>query len=38
MSGEGTMYNENPKLLEEAIDYKNLNYIGDFWTKYDGNF
>ncbi|KAM3137380.1 hypothetical protein pb186bvf_010560 [Paramecium bursaria] len=34
--GKGTLYNDNPRYLD--IDFRNLNSVGEGWTKYVGQF
>jgi hypothetical protein len=33
-SGNGVLYNEYPDVLHEPINYKNLDEIEEYWTKY----
>lgn len=35
-SGSGVLYNEYPDVLHESINYKNLDEIEEYWTKYEG--
>ncbi|CAK68131.1 unnamed protein product (macronuclear) [Paramecium tetraurelia] len=36
--GFGTLYNEHPQMLEESFDYRDFDYVEDYWIKYSGNF
>ncbi|CAD8165162.1 unnamed protein product [Paramecium pentaurelia] len=36
--GFGTLYNEHPQMLEESFDYRDFDYVEDYWMKYSGNF
>lgn len=37
-NGRGAVYNEFAEELHEAFDYRNFQYLGDYWTKYEGGF
>jgi hypothetical protein len=36
--GFGTLYNQKPTSLAGAVDYSDLNNVGDGWLKYEGEF
>lgn len=36
--GRGCVYNENPVPLIEDFDYTDFEKLGEYWTKYDGEF
>lgn len=37
-SGAGVLYNEYPDVLNHPINYKDLDEVEEFWTKYEGTF
>ncbi|CAD8064056.1 unnamed protein product [Paramecium sonneborni] len=36
--GNGTLYNEEPQMLYGEFDYGDFDKIGDYWTRYVGEF
>lgn len=36
--GYGELHNDLPNTIIDNIDYKNMNLVGENWTKYEGDF
>lgn len=36
--GRGTIYHQTPARLTGEFDYTNFDKLGDYWTKYEGEF
>lgn len=36
--GQGKLYNEKPKKLDDKFDYHNFDGVEEFWESYEGNF
>ncbi|CAD8149752.1 unnamed protein product [Paramecium pentaurelia] len=36
--GKGTLYNEEPQMLYSEFDYRDFDQVGEYWTKYVGQF
>ncbi|CAD8152519.1 unnamed protein product [Paramecium pentaurelia] len=36
--GKGTLYNEEPQMLFSDFDYGDFDQVGEYWTKYFGQF
>jgi hypothetical protein len=36
--GYGKLYNEYPEVVQEPLNFKNLDEIEEMWTKYEGKY
>lgn len=36
--GFGILYNENPEPLYQPYDFRDFDYVEEYWTKYEGQF
>lgn len=36
--GFGKLYNEYPELMNQPLNYRNLDDVEEMWTKYEGEF